>query len=419
MKQLEHTQKSVRIERLTRKPAHMGHPVGWNGRVYSADEAIKGYEHATQTPLLGEAGEEEYHEWHYAHLATEEGDLIVIGFVTKQLFLASLGPSPISPGILVDCVMHDGTNIDTLKYYKHYRASRENLDIEIGDSWMKAEDDSANRIHLYVKSGEVELDVDTDRIIPAFRSKTGKTIFGNGTKWEAWDIVQPAATMEGYISIKGKRRHIKGKAYVDHAYGNELFGVHHWYWITVDIGPYTFVASANYTANKHMLRKERDAVVTFMIAKDGRIIGKDPDKVQFTPGPKVYVPKMRRHVAKELEYRYMDHSRNYVLALKQKDILRVKPLLAIVVRNQLVGAIAKKFVIGGSYLRTTYDAWLEVWENGHLVDKYGPSNCNGQVVGEIFYPGTNEPEDYSRFERCHRDMITLFQDRQTKEHPPY
>jgi hypothetical protein len=391
----EHTQASTHGKPLTRQPAHMGQPVGWHGRIYGADDEIKGYEHANQTPLQGEAGEKDYHEWHYAHLVTEEGDLIVIGFFTKQLFRAALGPCPISPGVLVDCVMHDGTEIDTLKYYKHYRTSHENLNIEIGSSWLKAKDDHANRIHLYVSSGDFELEVNMDRTVPAFRSKTGKTIFGDGTKWEAWDIVQPAATMEGHITVKGQKRPIRGKAYVDHAYGNELFGVHHWYWITVDIGPYTFIASANYTADRHKLGKERDIVVSFMIAKEGKIVGRNPDNVQFTPGSKVYVPEIRRHVTQEIEYQYTDGKKKYVLVLKQRDVLRIKPLLAMMVKNRLIGAIAKKYVIGGPYLRATYDAWLEVQESGQVMEKYGPGDCEEQVVGEIFYPGKDDPIDYS------------------------
>ncbi|MBN1311013.1 MAG: hypothetical protein JXB30_06300 [Anaerolineae bacterium] len=394
MKQPATTQETTRIETPNWKPAHLGQPIGWNGRVYGADEEIRGHEHATQTPQKGEAGEKEYHEWHYAHLATDEGDLIVVGFFTKQLFWAALGPTPISPGILVDCVMHDGTEIDTLKYYKHYQASHEKLDIEIGDSWFKAEDDHANRIHLHVESGDFDLDVDMERTAPAFRSKTGKTIFGDGTKWEAWDIVQPAATMEGYIAIKGKQCHIKGTAYVDHAYGNELFGVHHWYWITLDIGPYSFVMAANYTADKHVLRQKRDHLVTFMMAKDGRIIGRGPEKTQFIPGTKEYVPEIRRHVAKEMKYRYTDGGREYVLILKQKEILRIKPLLAMMVKNRIIGKFAKRFVVGGPYLRATYNAWLEIWEDGQLVDTYGPADCKGQVVGEIFYPGKDDPTAY-------------------------
>ena len=148
-----------------------------------------------------------------------------------------------------------------------------------------------------------------------------------------------------------------------------------------------------------------------MIAEDEGIIGGDPEKVRFVPGPKEYIPEIRRHVAKELKYRYTDGDKEYVLALKQKSILRVKPLLAMVVKNRLIGAIAQKFVIGGPYLRATYDAWLEARKNGRLVEELGPDDCHGQVVGEVFYPGKDDPADYSQFERTHRDMISLFQDR--------
>lgn len=396
MRRAESLRKSVLSEHLIRKPAHMGQPVGWNGRVYGADEEIRGCEHATQTPLRGETGEKDYHEWHYAHLATEQGDLIVIGFFTKQIFLAALGPTPISPGILVDCVMHDGAEIDTLKYYKHYRASHENLDIEVGDSWLKAKDDRADQIHLHVMSVDFQLDVEMNRTAPAFRSKTGKTVFGDGTKWEAWDIIQPAATMHGHLTHKGKKRQIRGNAYVDHAYGNELFGVHHWYWTPVDIGPYKFVVAANYTADKHLLGKERDHLVTFMVARDGMVIGRDPEKAQFIPQAKEYLQEVRRHVAKQFGFRYTGENREFLLTLKQRHILRVKPLLAMMVKNKLIAEIARRFAIGGPYFRAIYDAWLDVRENGQLVEQYGPDDCNAKIIGEVFYPGNDDTDDYAQ-----------------------
>lgn len=394
MRHSDHLQKSTSRAHPIRKPAHLGQPIGWNGRIYGAEDEITGYEHATQTPLKGENGDKKYHEWHYTHLVTEEGDVIIVGFVTKQLFWATLGPTSISPGIVIDCVMHDGSEVDTLRYYKHYHASHEKLDLQVGDNWMRAEDHQANLIHLHVRSSGFELDAHMARKVPAFRSKTGKTVFGDGTKWEAWDIIQPAASMDGHLTVKGKSRHIHGKAYVDHSYGNELFGVHHWYWTTVDIGPYAFVVAANYTADKHMLTNKRDHLVTFMAARDGVIIGADPEKALFLPGPKEYVQELRRHVAKEFDFRYTDGSREYTLTLRQRDILRVKPLLAMVVKNRLLAAFARRYIIGGPYFRATYDAWLDIQENGVLVKQYGPNDCNGQVIGEIFYPGKDDSTDY-------------------------
>jgi hypothetical protein len=405
------TKQLAQTERLLQKPTHMGHPVGWEGPVYEADAEITGREHATQTPLRGEKGEEEFHEWHYVHLTTEDGDIIVIGFFTKELLAAAMGPSSIKPGVSVDCVMKDGTVIDTLEYYDNYDADHDKLDIHMGESWIKAVDDDVNAIQLHVKSGDVELDVIIDRTVPAFRNDTGKTIFGDGTKWEAWDVIMPSAITEGDIAIKGKTCHIKGKAYVDHAYGNEMFGVHHWYWNTVDIGPYTFITSANYTADKHMLREERDHIVAFMMAKDGKIIGKDSDKVQFVPGPKKYDKEMRRHVAKEMEYIYTDGNMQYILKLKHKKKLLVKPMAAMVVKNRLVQKLAYPLMLGGPYLRAVYDAWLEVYRDGTLVEAYVPEDSDEQPIGEIFNPGGDEPAPYPTHAREHRDMITLFQDR--------
>jgi hypothetical protein len=167
----------------------------------------------------------------------------------------------------------------------------------------------------------------------------------------------------------------------------------------VDIGPYTFVASANYTADKYMLTNERDHLVAFMMAKDGKITGNDPEKVRFMPGLKGFFPEMHRHVTKEYGYQYVDGSKRYMLTLKQKDVLRIKSLLAIVVDNRFAAAIADKFIIGGPVLRATYDAWLEVQENGQPTEKYGPDDCKGQVVGEIFYPGKDDPADYPQYSR--------------------
>jgi hypothetical protein len=104
--------------------------------------------------------------------------------------------------------------------------------------------------------------------------RIGENVFGG-------DLLPsvPPGNVEAMCSVAGRRSSSRGVGYHDHNWGNAPMPklMHHWYWAPGAVGPFAVIPS-HITAEKQY---GYSALPVFMLARDGKLIADDHNKVIF------------------------------------------------------------------------------------------------------------------------------------------
>ena len=111
--------------------------------------------------------------------------------------------------------------------------------------------------------------------------------------------------------IGDEARQAAGIGYHDHNWGNAALQklIHDWYWARGQAGPYSVIMSYVTAHEKYGYV----SIPNFMLAKDGRILTGDAEKVAFTLEDVHTDETTGKPVADVLRYSYQDGEDRYVL----------------------------------------------------------------------------------------------------------
>ena len=343
-------------------------------RIGIEPHAVKPWEDGMRTD--GSAGT---YEWWYFDAHLDDGAKLVVVFYTKDF--ADLG-KPLSPQILIDLTLPDGTAVHRLVQLdpKSFSASTDACDVRIGENTFTGD------LHTYTIRAHVE-DVEVDLTltgqVPAWRPETGFWLFGEHGEHEfAWLPSVPQGSVQVTYSVAGDAATTTGVGYHDHNWGNELMLklMHHWYWARGAAGPYSVIASY-ITAEK---KYGYTSLPVFMLARDGKLIADDNSKVTFEELGRYTDTDTGKPVANVTRYTYTDADERYIVTFtRHSDLTSAKFI------NDLKGpkkAAAKLAGFDGAYLRFAGELRIEHYQGEQLVDSH-----TDDALWELMYFGKARP----------------------------
>jgi CrtC N-terminal lipocalin domain len=319
------------------------------------------------------------YEWWYFDAHLDDGAKLVVVFSTREF--SDLN-QPLNPGIRIDLTLPDGTAVRKLVTLAAdtFSASTETADVRIGDNVF------AGDLHSYTiraRVDEVEVDVKLTGQVPAWRPKTGYWLFGERDEhYFAWLPSVPQGSVEATYRVGGHSHSTTGVGYHDHNWGNapmpEL--MHHWYWARGAAGPYSVIASY-ITAEK---RYGYDALPVFMLARDGKLIADDGDKVKFEELGRYTDIPTGKPVGNVTRYTYTDGEERYVVTFTRHSDLATDKFI-----DHLHGpkwAAAKLVGFDGAYLRFAGELRIEHYTGKQLVESHVDD-----ALWELMYFGKARP----------------------------
>ncbi len=319
------------------------------------------------------------YEWWYFDAHLDDGAKLVVVFSTREF--SDLN-QPLNPGIRIDLTLPDGTAVRKLvqRPADTFSASTETSDVRIGDNVF------AGDLHSYTiraRVEEVEVDVKLIGQVAAWRPKTGYWLFGEeGEHYFAWLPSVPLGAVEATYRVGGQGRTTTGIGYHDHNWGNapmpEL--MHHWYWARGAAGPYSVIASY-ITAEK---RYGYDALPVFMLARDGKLIADDGNKVSFEELGRYTDTSTGKPVANVTRYTYTDGVERYVITFTRLSDLAADKFI-----DHLHGpkwAAAKLVGFDGAYLRFAGELRIDHYNGEQLVESHVDN-----ALWELMYFGKAHP----------------------------
>ncbi len=355
-------------------PARLAGTADDYARIGIAPRDIKPWEDGTRTK-----GARGTYEWWYFDAHLDDGAKLVVVFSTREF--ADLN-KPLSPGIRIDLTLPDGTAVRKLVELAAdtFSASTETCEVRIGDNVF------AGDLHSYIiraRVEEVEVDVKLTGQVPAWRPKTGYWLFGEeGEHYFAWLPSVPQGRVEATYRVGGNSRTATGAGYHDHNWGDapmpEL--MHHWYWARGAAGPYSVIASY-ITAEK---RYGYDALPVFMLARDGKLIADDGNKVTFEELGRYTDTSTGKPVGNVTRYTYTDGEERYVIAFTRHSDLAADKFI-----DHLQGpkkAAARLVGFDGAYLRFAGELRIEHFKGEQLVESH-----RDDALWELMYFGKARP----------------------------
>jgi hypothetical protein len=240
-----------------------------------------------------------------------------------------------------------------------------------------------NRATIRARVDEVEVDVKLTGQVPAWRPKTGYWLFGEqGEHYFAWLPSVPQGAVEATYRVGSDSHTTTGVGYHDHNWGDapmpEL--MHHWYWARGVAGPYSVIASY-ITAEK---RYGYDSLPVFMLARDGKLIADDGDKVKFEELGRYTDTSTGKPVGNVTRYTYTDGEERYVVTFTRLSDLATDKFI-----DHLHGpkwAAARLVGFDGAYLRFAGELRIDHYKGEQLVE----SHVN-DALWELMYFGKARP----------------------------
>ena len=351
-------------------PAYLGARPEDYARLHLKKTQVEGWEDGMRTD--GSAGT---YEWWYFDVHLTDGSTLVITFLTKNYTDVD---RPLTPLILYNLDRPDGTVIEKVHYLPvdQFSASKEGCDVRIEKNTF------AGDLHTYtihVEIDEILTDITLTGTSPAWRPETGYLFFGEQAEnFFAWLPSVPQGNVEAAITVNGKRDSLTGIGYHDHNWGNIsiLKLVNHWYWARGKVGDYTIIV-ADITTEKVYGYK---TFPVFMLARDGKIVADDGDKVRFEVGDVQIDAETRKPFANVTIYDYQAADQHYRLTFtREKTILRT------ILANTLVWykrLLAKLIGFDGAYLRFTGQLTIDRFEDGKVA-----SSEKDTALWELMYFG--------------------------------
>jgi hypothetical protein len=319
------------------------------------------------------------YEWWYFDAHLDDGAKLVVVFSTREF--SDLN-QPLNPGIRIDLTLPDGTAVRKLVTMPAdiFSASTETADVRIGDNVF------AGDLHTYTiraRVEEIEVEVKLTAQVPAWRPKTGYWLFGEEAEhYFAWLPSVPQGAVEVTYRVGSDSHTTTGVGYHDHNWGDapmpEL--MHHWYWARGAAGPYSVIASY-ITAEK---RYGYDALPVFMLARDGKLIADDGNKVTFDELGRYTDTSTGKPVGNVTRYTYTDGEERYVVTFTRLSDLATDKFI-----DHLHGpkkAAARLVGFDGAYLRFAGELRIERHKGEELVESHLDN-----ALWELMYFGKARP----------------------------
>jgi len=319
------------------------------------------------------------YEWWYFDAHLDDGAKLVVVFQTKEL--AEIN-KPLTPTIRIDLTLPNGTQLDKLVELDpaKFSASKERCDVQVGENTFSGD---LHAYTIHAKVDEIELDITLTGQLPAWRPATGYFLFGEkGEDIFAWLPSVPQGKVTATYSVNGDTHTTSGVGYHDHNWGNVamLKLMHHWYWARGKAGPYS-VINSYITAEKKYGYTE---LPIFMLARDGKVIADDPDKVRFEELGRYTDEHTGKPVGNVTRYTYADGDERYVITYtRHRDLSTMKFLDEVKGPKKLA---ARLLGFDGAYLRFTGELRIEHYRGDELLDGHAD-----EALWELMYFGHARP----------------------------
>lgn len=306
----------------------------------------------------------ENYEWWYFDAHLDDGSDLVITFYDKSMTHPTSG---LKPAITIDLNRPDGTTIsDELSFNPtDFQASTDKCNVKIGSNYFQG---NLNQYSIKATTQNVSVLINSKNIVPSWRPETGYFYFGNQDEYNfSWLPAIPKGEASIDLTINGTTEKLTGICYHDHNWGNiqMLKLMHHWYWGRANIDNYT-VISSYITAEKKYGYQE---FPIFMLAKNDKIIGDDPEYLTFSKSDIFIEPRTKKPVPRNICYDYNDGNNHYkVTYLYEKTILN-SPMIELLPPIKKAAAKLAKF--DGAYLRFSGTVKLEVFDKSdNLIETH-------------------------------------------------
>lgn len=317
------------------------------------------------------------YEWWYFDGNLSDGSTLVIVFYTKSQMNLSGG---LVPRVTFELTKPDGKVIKqtALADPKDFYASTDSCYVKVGNNVFSG---NLKNYRIQLQMEDVQADIQLKGEVPAWRPASGFMTFHQGkeSNYFAWLPSIPQGKIQGEITVKGQTQSIQGIGYHDHNWGDApmMSLIHHWYWGRANVGNYSVIASYIVAEKKYGYSVQP----ILMLAKDGKIIAEDSDKIKFSTEDTYIDPNTSKPVANKLIYDYENGNEHYRVTFHRK-----KDLVSHSFVDGLKGAkkIAAKLAgFDGAYMRFTGEVTIEKLENKTVKE----SATEKSGVWEMMYFG--------------------------------
>ncbi len=315
------------------------------------------------------------YEWWYFDSHLSDGSSAVIIFYTKS-FMRPGGP--LAPFATLEITRPGGESIhkDLPVTPAEFKASKEKCDVHMRTNYFRGD---GKNYQIHVSDGDLVVDVSLKAQVPSWRPKSGFNYFGEHDEHLfAWLPSVPQGEVALDLTVGTKTEHLTGTGYHDHNWGDVVMLklINHWYWGRAKAGDYSIVTSY-ITAEK---RYGSTRLPIFMLAKNGKIIADDANKVSFTLLDEHLDEKSGKPVANTVIYEYKDGNERYKISYHRAQTIFDVALIDYV--KGIKHYLAKLAGFNGSYLRFTGNVQLEHFVNGEKVE-----DVSDPGIWELMYFG--------------------------------
>jgi predicted secreted hydrolase len=349
------------------------------GRATSAaDYQRLGLSHSTIAPwedgARTDSGRGSFEWWYFdAHL--DDGAALVVMFMNKDV---TESQKPLDPLVRINLDLPDGRSLQKTQHFapELFSAGTDHADVRIAENHFEGD---LHRYRITAAIDEMSVDVTLTGQVSPWRPGTGYVYFGADRSREfAWLPSVPQGKVEVRYLVGDEVRETTGVGYHDHNWGNAPLTklIHDWYWARGQAGPYS-VITAYETAHEKF---GYAPIVSFMLAKDGRIVAGDASKVTFRREDVYTDENTGKPVANVLRYSYEDGDDRYVVTYTRQEDLA---------SNRMVDGVHgfKRFAAAlvhfdGAYLRFSGECRVQYFHAGALVEEFAD-----KAIWELMYFG--------------------------------
>lgn len=325
---------------------------------------------------------EGFYEWWYFDAHLDNGAKIVVTFFTKDAASPNTG---LQPRIEFDLDLPDGRSLHKQATFSadQFTAATDRCDVKIANNSFSGD------LHDYTITAAIE-DISFTAHLSGqtepWRSAAGSIFYGADEKdYFSWLPSVPYGDVELTYTVGNEPKvTTSGNGYHDHNWGNAPMTsiINNWYWGRGAAGPYTFITADIVSEKKY----DYDRVTVFMLAKDGKVIADDGNKVTFKKSDIHEDPATGKPVGNLHSYTYRDGDEEYELSYsREKTILQNKFIDTVTGFKKLA---AKLIGFDGSYLRLTGPVTVTHRVAGEVVE-----SVTEPAIWEQMYPGKTRAED--------------------------